>query len=244
MYVIYRFLNVANGKSYVGLTKRGHETRWKENVRAARRQPKTYLQFAIRKHGEDCWEQTIIEECQTLDDAKRAEIQWIATLNTYDDGYNCTLGGDAVGEFTEEIRQKIRDAAKRRPPISDETRRRMSEAARNRPPVSKETRTKLRNLHLGRRPTRETRRKMSEAAQRRVLPPQTFEARRKRSCSMMGKNGVRVVQMTLDYDEIRTYQTISEAQCETGVKNISACCRGRRPHAGGYRWRYAEEGDI
>lgn len=232
-------MNLINGKSYVGLTRRGLDQRWKEHVRGSRR-PKLYVQYAIRKHGVDCWQRVVLQECEDLSGAKLVEIMWIKRLGTFgDDGYNGTPGGDAVGEFTEEMRKKISDAAKRRGPVSEETRRLMSEAAKNRPSPSVGTREKLRRALKGKTPSDETRQRMSEVARRwSKRPSPSDETRVKRSRSMQGKNAIAVDQLTLDGIFIQKFASMSEATRQTGVKNISGCCRGIRFNAGGFVWRY------
>lgn len=50
-----------------------------------------------------------------------------------------------------------------------------------------------------------------------------------------------VVQMSDDWKEIKTWKSAREASRSLGIeyKNISTVCRGLRPRAGGYRWRFA-----
>ena len=52
-----------------------------------------------------------------------------------------------------------------------------------------------------------------------------------------------VCQLTLELKHIKTYNSITEAEIETGIKgsNISACCKGKRKTAGGYVWQYYEK---
>lgn len=40
---------------------------------------------------------------------------------------------------------------------------------------------------------------------------------------------------------MKEFETINQAERETGIKNISRCCRGLRKTAGGYRWRWLEK---
>ena len=40
---------------------------------------------------------------------------------------------------------------------------------------------------------------------------------------------------------IATYNSLTEAHNETGVNNISKCCKGRAKVAGGYSWYYADD---
>jgi len=44
----------------------------------------------------------------------------------------------------------------------------------------------------------------------------------------------------LNIDTGEIYKTMTEAMLKTGIQNISACCRGVREKAGGYRWKYID----
>jgi hypothetical protein len=50
----------------------------------------------------------------------------------------------------------------------------------------------------------------------------------------------KVSQYTLDGNLVKTYNSTSEAEKETHIRsgNISRCCSGNRPTAGGFRWEY------
>lgn len=52
-----------------------------------------------------------------------------------------------------------------------------------------------------------------------------------------------VIQMDVNFNKIREFRSIKEAERETGVNNskICACCKERRNTAGGFRWKYKEE---
>lgn len=67
-----------------------------------------------------------------------------------------------------------------------------------------------------------------------------------RKGSFLGKRGkdfpagTKIVQQIQNGKVIREFYGILEAERETGIqfKNISAVCRGKRKHAGGYSWTY------
>ncbi len=100
---IYKITNLINQKSYIGLTTKTPEIRYKEHIRAAfNSNDKSYnelLKKAIRKYG---IENFIVEEIDKADnekELKEKEIYWIQYYNTYylnknSNGYNMTLGGD------------------------------------------------------------------------------------------------------------------------------------------------------
>lgn len=56
-------------------------------------------------------------------------------------------------------------------------------------------------------------------------------------------NGITVVQYTLEGDKIREFYSGYEAQRQLGIleQSINLCCQGKRQHAGGFRWKYAND---
>ena len=48
-----------------------------------------------------------------------------------------------------------------------------------------------------------------------------------------------VEQLNGDGSIVNIFESIKEAYEKTGINNISAVCRGVRPSAGGYKWRYS-----
>ena len=87
---IYKIVNKVNGKTYIGLTRKSIEHRWlvHKNTYKYKHYP---LYRAMQKYGIDNFEISILEQC---DDCNSREIYWIGELDTYNDGYNATTGGD------------------------------------------------------------------------------------------------------------------------------------------------------
>jgi hypothetical protein len=62
--------------------------------------------------------------------------------------------------------------------------------------------------------------------------------------ALKGKTGYKnhlsktVMQMDLTGNLISEFGSVNEATRMTGVNNISACCKNKRPSAGGYKWKY------
>jgi len=104
-WVIYKHTSERSGKSYVGLTKRSMELRWKEHCRDASMGSDKHFHRAIRLYGEDNWKhEVIIEGIDTVEEANALEKFYIKQCDTFENGYNLTLGGDGAlfndDEFT------------------------------------------------------------------------------------------------------------------------------------------------
>jgi transcriptional/translational regulatory protein YebC/TACO1 len=96
MAYIYKISNNQNKHSYIGQTRIDINQRWREHCRVAINPESPEYNFplhaAIRKYGKDNFTLEIIEECVDKELDER-EIYWIQYFNTYDQGYNASLGG-------------------------------------------------------------------------------------------------------------------------------------------------------
>lgn len=92
---IYLITNKINNKKYVGKTTQSIEKRWQEHISDSKREKCEIrpLYRAIRKYGIENFTIKEIEKCNT-DNLSEKEKYWIRYYNTYEDGYNATLGGD------------------------------------------------------------------------------------------------------------------------------------------------------
>lgn len=93
MAYIYKIINDINDKVYVGKTEFSIEKRFKQHCLDAfkNRNEKRPLYSAMRKYGVEHFRAELIEE---TDNANECEIYWIDKLNSYQQGYNATKGGD------------------------------------------------------------------------------------------------------------------------------------------------------
>jgi len=92
---IYVINNIINEKQYVGQTIQPLNRRWAHHIWASNNQPnKSWkLYNAIRKYGADNFSIMLLEECANSELNER-EQYWIKELDTYNLGYNLTLGGE------------------------------------------------------------------------------------------------------------------------------------------------------
>lgn len=92
---IYKITNDINEKIYIGKTVFSIEKRFKEHCRDSQKQElnNRLLYNAMKKYGIEHFSISEIEECDNNVLANR-EQYWINFYNSYENGYNATLGGD------------------------------------------------------------------------------------------------------------------------------------------------------
>lgn len=95
---IYKITNLINGKEYVGQTGLSIEERFKEHIKASQRGVDRPLYRAFRKYGIDNFIIEELEEC-SLNELSEKETFWIQNENSYNNGYNATLGGEGSRLF-------------------------------------------------------------------------------------------------------------------------------------------------
>lgn len=80
-----------NGKQYVGITSRTIKQRFDEHCKA-----ESYIGRAIRKHGKNNFSITRIDGDSDWEKLCEKEIYYIKKYDSFNNGYNQTLGGDGV----------------------------------------------------------------------------------------------------------------------------------------------------
>lgn len=154
--IVYLATNRLNGKRYVGVTCKLLCQRKAQHFHGARYGKGHCKLFhaAIRKHGEDAFEWTVIFSSDSYDLALQEEVRLIAELRPE---YNLTAGGEGtkgVKKSAESIEKQRASRAGWRP--TEEMRQRQSAAMK------------------GRKLSAETRQKISDGNKRRVLSAQWY----------------------------------------------------------------------
>ena len=92
---VYLIINNINGHKYIGKTTQSIKKRWQEHLNDSKKEDceTRPLYRAIRKYGAEHFSIKEIERCDVATLSER-EQYWIQYYNTYEDGYNATLGGD------------------------------------------------------------------------------------------------------------------------------------------------------
>lgn len=108
---VYLIRCVSSGRGYVG-SSRIIKRRWKAHLTQLRsnRHPNFKLQCAWNKHGEGAFSFEVLELCSE-DQLREREVHWIASLNSFKQGYNCSELGAGPDEKT---RKLIAEANRRR----------------------------------------------------------------------------------------------------------------------------------
>lgn len=240
---LYCHTNKINGKKYFGITCQQPERRW-QNGNGYKTK---YFYNAIQKYGWNNFDHEIIRAELTLDEANTLESQYIRKYHTciYDEpcfGYNATFGGDGCVGFkhSNETKEKFKKRV-----MSQETRDKISKTVSTKNKghyVSEETKQKLRNARIGFHHTDNTKRKISQTQTGRNLTNEWKDNISRQHIEVPRYNSKAVSQFDKCTGEhIATYFSTGEAQRQTGINNIRACCNRKQKTAGGYIWKYRDE---
>ena len=92
--IIYKVTNIVNGKIYIGQTVKSLSRRKQGHITSAKlHKYNSHFHNAIRKYELRDFKWEIIHKCDDIDELNRLEIYYIGYYDTYNNGYNLTLGG-------------------------------------------------------------------------------------------------------------------------------------------------------
>ena len=223
-----------SGKKYIGITGQNVERRWGNGSGY-----KNCISFyrAIEKYGWDNIKHIILYSGLRKEDAEHKEIELIKEYNTTDSryGYNIENGGSTIGKHSVETKKKIGIANKgnispfKGVPRSEETKKKISEknkvALKGNIPWNKGIKCGS-SWNKGIELSEEHKKKLSEA--KKGKPSRRIKS---------------ILQYDKDNNFIAKYESLTIAGQTIGgdIRNISACCLGKKKTAYGYVWRYESE---
>ena len=209
---IYCIENKVNSKKYIGQSIHMRR-RWSEHKYDLNNNihENDYLQKAWNKYGEENFEFLVVEFCN-VEELDGKEDNYIVLYNTLDRnfGYNLVSGVGVNRQVSEDTREKLRQASRRRkkfPNMKGENNPNFGKQ------LSEETKEKIRSARIGTKASDKTRQKLSEQRK--------------------GANNSRCVPIyCLELNE--SFWGAKEAEEKYGVNRnkISECINGKRKHAG------------
>lgn len=228
---VYMHTSPSN-KVYIGITSQEPKLRWGNGCNYSSNE---HFDRAIKKYGWDNFKHEILFSNLSLKEAKEKEIELIAFYDSTNSekGYNITNGGESGNGYnhTKLTKQKISAAMKgRTSPMkgrkqSEESKAKISEANKNIQrrkgfTLSDETKKKIGEAHKGvpKPKSEEHKRKISETKRGIILSEETkkkMSESRRRWCS---KNSEKILQLSLDGEVLRKWDSQAEAFRELGIK--------------------------
>lgn len=136
--IIYGWYNTLKDMWYVGQTIHP-EGRLKRHIdRAINKKYNTYFYNSIRKYGLDKFVYCVLEDNVLRANLSMKEMDWIEEMDSFENGYNMTLGGEGslsrtpwnkgkIGIFSKESRKRMSESHKGKH-LSEKTRLKMSES--------------------------------------------------------------------------------------------------------------------
>ena len=191
---IYIHRDKINGKCYVGQTIRDPKKRWGDN--GIRYKNCSKFNSSIKKYGWNNFEHIILPEVYSnYDELNKAEMDMINRLDSFNNGYNSTSGGNKNKIVSDETKNKLSKAntGKKRT-LEDIEKMRIRSAGRS---LSLESRKKVSEARIGKKKSEETKKKMSEWQIGRVMDE---KARNKMSESAKKRDHSKRNKPTIIYD--------------------------------------------
>ncbi len=222
--IVYLVRNKVNGKGYVGQTRRTLEGRWSEHVHnALKMMCEMPIYDAIRKHGVESFEVTVLQECSSEEELNQSEKDWIEKLGTFSKGYNATRGGYGISGYKHTEDAKFRMGLNR----SGSKNHNYGKA------WGKLTWTQE-DIEVVRQKNK---------SNPRCHLPRTDEDKKKIDLAASIHKRKAVKQYTKDGKLIMTYKSIQEAAKAIGgqANKISDVLCGRRMTHKGYIWQYEKQ---
>ena len=96
MYSIYKISNNVNDKVYIGVTTRTIEERFNEHKSRIEERNSLHLYQAMQKYGRENFKIEKIDTANSLEEMYEKEKYYIKLYDSYNNGYNMTLGGEGV----------------------------------------------------------------------------------------------------------------------------------------------------
>ena len=217
---IYKITNTTNNKCYIGQS-RDIEARWTKHLSAYKSSPDWELYRAFKKYGISAFKFEVIEEC-SIEELNEREIHWIAQYDSFNNGYNMTLGGEACNGTNDKIVYQY--------DLSGQFIKEYKSAH----DAARENNIQFTNICKVCRGERKTAGGFGWSYEKHdsIQPIKT---------KRLGDGTV--LQFTKDGQFVAEYSTAAEADRMTGINRttIGLVCKGKGKTAGGFVWKYKND---
>lgn len=166
--IVYKATCSVTNKVYIGITKKTLEQRKSRHEALARQGRKEHFRLALVKHGFDSFKWEVIDKAETWEELCELEKDYIEKYDSYNKGYNSTLGGDgAFGvTWTEERKEAHKKALEEYHPLrgkklTEEVKKKISKANKGKERTEKSNIKRSEKL-TGIKRSKETRKKMGD----------------------------------------------------------------------------------
>ncbi len=224
--VIYRHLNLINGKSYIGQTINKPEYRWGKNGEGYKDSPKFW--GAIQKYGWNSFEHIILESNIPQNKLNEREEYWInyyhSDLDEY--GYNLTSGGylPLSKDQLNNRMEKFKKWQKEHPDQVQKAITKMQQYWKDHPEEKKQVLKRATNASI------EYWKNNPEKMQKNL-------ANMREKAKEKTTKPVKCIETNIIYESAR------EASRQTGIiyTSIGKVCNNRQQTAGGYHWCFVDK---
>lgn len=110
---IYKITNDINNKIYIGQTVRPIEERFHRHIQEAlSNKLDTHFARAIREYDPEHFSVTCIDTASSKEELNQKEIYWIKYYNSFEEGYNSTLGGEEGNTYCKKSQEEMNNKRK------------------------------------------------------------------------------------------------------------------------------------
>lgn len=229
MGIIYKITNKITNKVYIGQTKKTLEKRWHQHIKEAQdaingdRQNFPLFHRMIIKYGKENFNIELLEECSD-DKLDIKERYWINQFNSYNDGYNATIGGQDVFKERKSQGQKVLKYS-----LDGEFLCSYSTAQEAADSVKVHSSNIRKNCNGLSKSCAGFKWRWAKEEEEPIYP-----------INSNGTKNRKVVQYDLNGQFISEYENISEAAKSVGISRtgIYNCCNNRQKTSAGFLWSY------
>lgn len=253
---IYIIKNTVNNKVYIGQTRYSIQERFKDHIKNSRYFD-NHLYLAMRKYGIDAFYIEPLEENVEDEKLNEREIFWIEKFDSYNKGYNMTIGGEGnkkydyqkileewnngktVGQIKEIFGLSDSGVIKILNGLNIPHKERLKRNGELKQNCNSEYFLELWNKGYGLNQIAKLAGSTKETIKKRLFD---FNITRE-EIDIRGKHlrGKPVVQKDLEGNVLNIFPTAAEAGRYLGLNrcsHISSCCMGKYKTAYGYKWEY------